>query len=115
MDRKSYRGSTILNIWNEHTTHFLLIETFIFAFLGAKKRYSDGKYKKSNWRVIVNGLDERTSWQDLKNFMTSAGPVIYATVDRPRDREGVYVTIFYLLQNISYENKLLIWVSFIIF
>eukprot|EP00088_Acartia_fossae_P010180 TRINITY_DN1503_c0_g3_i1.p1 TRINITY_DN1503_c0_g3~~TRINITY_DN1503_c0_g3_i1.p1 ORF type:complete len:226 (-),score=51.22 TRINITY_DN1503_c0_g3_i1:389-1066(-) len=53
------------------------------------RRFSDGRYRKSDYRVIVNGLSSRTSWQDLKDYMGRAGEVLYTSVRRPRAGEGL--------------------------
>lgn len=53
------------------------------------RRYSDGRFRKSDFRVIVEGLSSHTSWQDLKDFMGKAGEVVYTSVQRPRAGEGL--------------------------
>ena len=40
-------------------------------------------------RVIVENLSSRVSWQDLKDFMRSAGEVTYADAHKSRRNEGV--------------------------
>jgi len=40
-------------------------------------------------RVIVENLSSRVSWQDLKDFMRSAGEVTYADAHKSRKNEGV--------------------------
>lgn len=37
-------------------------------------------------RCLAEGLSERTSWQDLKDFGREAGPVAYADVFRDRGK-----------------------------
>uniref|UniRef100_A0A7S3G4Y7 RRM domain-containing protein n=1 Tax=Palpitomonas bilix TaxID=652834 RepID=A0A7S3G4Y7_9EUKA len=41
--------------------------------------------RHSDFRVIVEGLPVSASWQDLKDFMRSAGDVIFTDVIRERD------------------------------
>jgi len=53
------------------------------------RRFSDGRYRKTNYRCIVEGLGSRTSWQDLKDFMSKAGEVTYTSVKRPTPGEGL--------------------------
>jgi len=53
------------------------------------RRVSDGKYRRTNYRLIVENISSRTSWQDLKDHMKKAGEVIYTTVKRPNSREGL--------------------------
>jgi len=38
--------------------------------------------RRSDFRVIISGLPNSCSWQDLKDFMRQAGDVIYTDVDR---------------------------------
>jgi len=53
------------------------------------RRFSDGRFRKSDYRVIVDNLSSRTSWQDLKDFMSEAGDVVYTSVKRPKQGEGL--------------------------
>lgn len=42
----------------------------------------DRKPKRTPFRITVSGLPDRTSWQDLKDFMRCGGDIVYADVDR---------------------------------
>eukprot|EP00092_Neocalanus_flemingeri_P039974 GFUD01043543.1.p1 GENE.GFUD01043543.1~~GFUD01043543.1.p1 ORF type:complete len:336 (+),score=95.69 GFUD01043543.1:50-1057(+) len=62
------------------------------------RQVSDGKFKRSNYRLIVENISSRTSWQDLKDYMRKAGDITYTTVNRGKagtglvefvDREGM--------------------------
>jgi len=53
------------------------------------RRISDGKFKRTNYRLVVENLSSRTSWQDLKDFMRKAGDVTYTTVNRGVRGEGL--------------------------
>jgi len=53
------------------------------------RRFSDGRFRKSNYRIIVENLNSRTTWQDLKDFMCKAGEVVYTSVRRPTPGEGL--------------------------
>jgi len=48
-----------------------------------------GPPTRTNYRVIVENLSSRVSWQDLKDFMRSAGEVCFADAHRNRRNEGV--------------------------
>ena len=37
---------------------------------------------RTPYRVDISGLPDRTSWQDLKDFMRCGGDIVYADVDR---------------------------------
>eukprot|EP00243_Klebsormidium_subtile_P007839 TRINITY_DN3546_c0_g1_i1.p2 TRINITY_DN3546_c0_g1~~TRINITY_DN3546_c0_g1_i1.p2 ORF type:complete len:156 (-),score=12.30 TRINITY_DN3546_c0_g1_i1:492-959(-) len=45
-----------------------------------------GLFNRQDKRVVVEGLSERTSWQDLKDFGREAGAVAYADVFRDRGK-----------------------------
>merc|ERR1712113_1209587 len=50
-----------------------------------------GKYgppTRTDFRVIVENLSSRVSWQDLKDYMRQAGEVTYADAHKPRRNEG---------------------------
>jgi len=53
------------------------------------KKFSDGRYRKSDSRVIFSGLSSRTSWQDLKDYCSKCGEVLYSSVRRPVPGEGL--------------------------
>jgi len=48
-----------------------------------------GPPTRTDYRVIVENLSSRVSWQDLKDFMRSAGEVTYADAHKSRKNEGV--------------------------
>merc|ERR1711971_516461 len=48
-----------------------------------------GPPTRTDYRVIVDNLSSRVSWQDLKDFMRSAGEVTYADAHKTRRNEGV--------------------------
>jgi len=53
------------------------------------RQISDGKFKRTNYRLVVENLSSRTSWQDLKDFMRKAGDITYTTVNRGTRGEGL--------------------------
>ena len=48
-----------------------------------------GPPTRTEYRVIVENLSSRVSWQDLKDFMRSAGEVTYADAHKTQRNEGV--------------------------
>lgn len=38
--------------------------------------------RRTPFRITVSGLPEKTSWQDLKDFMRAGGDIVFADVDR---------------------------------
>jgi len=48
-----------------------------------------GPPTRTDYRIIVENLSSRVSWQDLKDVMRSAGDVTYADAHRTRKNEGV--------------------------
>lgn len=67
-----------------------------------------GMSRRTEYRVIVTGLPNSCSWQDLKDHMRKAGDVTFAQVKRPskgqrkvmRDRDGMMGLVDYA----SYED-----------
>jgi len=53
------------------------------------RRVSDGKFRRTNYRLIVQNISSGTSWQDLKDHMKTCGEIIYSTVNRVNSREGL--------------------------
>jgi len=53
------------------------------------RRVSDGKYRRTNYRLVVENISSRTSWQDLKDYMKTAGDITYTTVNRSNNGEGL--------------------------
>merc|ERR1712079_171745 len=47
-----------------------------------------GPPTRTDYRVIVENLSSRVSWQDLKDYMRQAGEVTYADAHKPRRNEG---------------------------
>jgi len=63
---------------------------------GGRTNYYDsraiGKYGppvRTKYRVIVENLSSRVSWQDLKDYLREAGEVSYADAHKHRQNEGV--------------------------
>merc|ERR1711970_1413348 len=48
-----------------------------------------GPPTRTDYRIVVENLSSRVSWQDLKDVMRSAGDVTYADAHRTRKNEGV--------------------------
>jgi len=48
-----------------------------------------GPPTRTEYRVVVENLSSRVSWQDLKDFMRTAGEVTYADAHKNRRNEGV--------------------------
>lgn len=48
-----------------------------------------GPPTRTNYRLIVENLSSRVSWQDLKDFMRQAGEVTYADAHKQHRNEGV--------------------------
>lgn len=53
----------------------------------AHERY--GPPTRTNYRLIVENLSSRVSWQDLKDYMRQAGEVTYADAHKQHRNEGV--------------------------
>lgn len=53
------------------------------------RRRDDNYPTQTRYRVIVENLSSRCSWQDLKDIMRSAGEVTYADAHRIKPGEGV--------------------------
>eukprot|EP00095_Tigriopus_kingsejongensis_P000270 maker-scaffold329_size204955-snap-gene-1.19 protein:Tk00270 transcript:maker-scaffold329_size204955-snap-gene-1.19-mRNA-1 annotation:"serine-arginine protein 55" len=67
---------------------------------GSSRRYGGGRDDRDNrrgvppgprtgYRLIVENVASRTSWQDLKDFFRSAGDITYANVHSPRQGQGI--------------------------
>ncbi|XP_065183752.1 serine-arginine protein 55-like [Sycon ciliatum] len=54
---------------------------------GGRSRF--GPPTRTPYRVIVENLSSRVSWQDLKDYMRSAGEVTYAEAHNRGDSEGI--------------------------
>ena len=44
---------------------------------------------RTNYRLIVENMSSRTSWQDLKDYFRTAGEITYTNVNSPRSGEGI--------------------------
>jgi len=53
------------------------------------RKVSDGRNRRTNYRLVVENISSRTSWQDLKDYMKKAGEVTYTTVNRNKSGEGL--------------------------
>ena len=47
-----------------------------------------GPPTRTDYRVVVENLSTRVSWQDLKDLMRKAGDVTYADAHKDRRNEG---------------------------
>jgi len=56
---------------------------------GGSGRDKYGPPMRTDYRIIVENLSSRVSWQDLKDLMRQAGEVTYADAHRERKNEGV--------------------------
>ncbi|XP_049886038.1 serine-arginine protein 55 isoform X4 [Pectinophora gossypiella] len=59
-----------------------------------RSRYEDYNYRygpptRTEYRLIVENLSSRISWQDLKDYMRQAGEVTYADAHKQHRNEGV--------------------------
>ncbi|XP_026331405.1 serine-arginine protein 55 isoform X2 [Hyposmocoma kahamanoa] len=59
-----------------------------------RSRYEDYSYRygpptRTDYRLIVENLSSRISWQDLKDYMRQAGEVTYADAHKQHRNEGV--------------------------
>ncbi|KAF8794404.1 Serine/arginine-rich splicing factor 4 like protein [Argiope bruennichi] len=55
---------------------------------GGRDKY--GPPTRTEYRLIVENLSSRVSWQDLKDYMRQAGEVTYADAHKQRRNEGNY-------------------------
>lgn len=56
---------------------------------GGRRGNGAGPPQHTKYRVIVENLSSRVSWQDLKDYMRQAGEVSFADAHRHRKNEGV--------------------------
>jgi len=56
-----------------------------------RPRWEDkyGPIQRTKYRVLVENLSTRVSWQDLKDFMRQIGEVTYADAHKERENEGI--------------------------
>merc|ERR1712126_368251 len=45
--------------------------------------------KRTGYKLIVENLSTRTSWQDLKDYMRQAGEIMYTNTHHIRSGEGI--------------------------
>ncbi|CAB4056441.1 SFRS4_5_6 [Lepeophtheirus salmonis] len=45
--------------------------------------------RRTQYRIRVENLSTRTSWQDLKDYFRSCGEITYTNAHKPRNNEGV--------------------------
>lgn len=45
--------------------------------------------RKTDYRIIVENLSSKTSWQDLKDYFRSCGEITYTNAHKPRQNEGL--------------------------
>ncbi|XP_073959276.1 serine and arginine rich splicing factor B52 isoform X7 [Choristoneura fumiferana] len=56
---------------------------------GRGSRYEYGPPTRTEYRLVVENLSSRISWQDLKDYMRQAGEVTYADAHKQHRNEGV--------------------------
>uniref|UniRef100_A0A3B5AFE8 Serine/arginine-rich splicing factor 4-like n=1 Tax=Stegastes partitus TaxID=144197 RepID=A0A3B5AFE8_9TELE len=61
----------------------------LFCGYGRWGRDRYGPPMRTDYRLIVENLSSRCSWQDLKDYMRQAGEVTYADTHKGRRNEGV--------------------------
>merc|ERR1712062_473635 len=55
--------------------------------MGRRKGNPPGK--RTGFKLIVENLSSRTSWQDLKDYMRQAGEIMYTNTHNIRSGEGL--------------------------
>jgi len=45
--------------------------------------------RKTEYRLIVENMSSKTSWQDLKDYFRAAGEITYTNAHKPRQGEGI--------------------------
>ena len=45
--------------------------------------------RRTGYKILVENLSSRTSWQDLKDYMRQAGEIMYTNTHEPRSGEGI--------------------------
>lgn len=56
---------------------------------GGGRRRGNPPGRRTGYRLIVENLSSRTSWQDLKDYMRQAGEITYTNTHHIRSGEGV--------------------------
>ncbi|EEB14282.1 arginine/serine-rich splicing factor, putative [Pediculus humanus corporis] len=73
--------------------HYKIVLMFLYFFVSREDRGrgSDryGPPTRTEYRLIVENLSSRVSWQDLKDYMRQAGEVTYADAHKNRRNEGI--------------------------
>merc|ERR1712223_2346142 len=63
---------------------------------------------KTNYRLVVENISSRTSWQDLKDYFRTAGEITYTNAHSPRSGEGIveFATKRGLEYALKYQDEL---------
>merc|ERR1712226_1838673 len=56
---------------------------------GGMHRRGNPPGRKTEYRITVENLSSRTSWQDLKDYFRAAGEITYTNAHKPRQGEGI--------------------------
>lgn len=56
---------------------------------GDRGRRGNPPGQRTNYRIIVENLSSRTSWQDLKDYFRKAGEITYTSAHKIRSGEGL--------------------------
>ncbi|XP_041352381.1 serine/arginine-rich splicing factor 4-like [Gigantopelta aegis] len=68
------------------------------------RRDKYGPPTRTEYRIIVENLSSRVSWQDLKDYMRQAGEVTYADAHKKHRNEGVVEFATYTDMKNAYEK-----------
>uniref|UniRef100_UPI00358E4C3C serine/arginine-rich splicing factor 6-like isoform X1 n=1 Tax=Myxine glutinosa TaxID=7769 RepID=UPI00358E4C3C len=80
-------GGPLPPMWSAGSTVTRKTKASLTGFGGRRSGY--GPPMRTDYRLIVENLSSRCSWQDLKDHMRQAGEVTYADTHRKRPSEGV--------------------------
>ncbi|KAI5644848.1 RNA recognition motif domain-containing protein [Phthorimaea operculella] len=70
-----------------------------------RSRYEYGPPTRTEYRLIVENLSSRISWQDLKDYMRQAGEVTYADAHKQHRNEGVVEFATHADMRAAIENR----------
>jgi len=56
---------------------------------GSPRRRGNPPGRRTGYRLLIENLSSRTSWQDLKDFMRQAGEIMYTNTHHIRSGEGI--------------------------
>ncbi|TKS77321.1 Serine/arginine-rich splicing factor 6 [Collichthys lucidus] len=84
-DRDGYGGG----YWGGGRSKCSLLQGSGYSSRSRSGRDKYGPPVRTEYRLIVENLSSRCSWQDLKDFMRQAGEVTYADAHKERTNEGV--------------------------